>query len=270
MCKAALKDTVEHSIYPGYVASLHLQTVAAMAYALERSKTPEFKALMKQIVDNSKYLCEALKKRGFGIFTGGTDCHMFLLELHNFGVDGVKFSDVLEEIGITVNSKGIPFDTAKVAMGVRMGTTVLTQRGMKEPEMDRMADILLEAAKGYKNEQRTIKRKKQQESDMQADIKRFRELFPDTSAEEIPDSVWAEVENGIPLAHAFALYTVTQQSINALAEEVNRRNGNASAAATLESASEPVFTKEAVEKMSQKDIKSNYKNILKAMKSWRV
>ena len=56
---------------------------------------------------------------------------------------------VLEEIGITVNSKGIPFDTAKVAMGVRMGTTVLTQRGMKEPEMDRMADILLEAAKGY-------------------------------------------------------------------------------------------------------------------------
>lgn len=149
MCKAALKDTVEHSIYPGYVASLHLQTVAAMAYALERSKTPEFKALMKQIVDNAQYLCEALKKRGFGIFTGGTDCHMFLLELHNFDVDGVKFSDVLEEIGITVNSKGIPFDTAKVAMGVRMGTTVLTQRGMKEAEMDRMADILLEAAKGY-------------------------------------------------------------------------------------------------------------------------
>ena len=128
----------------------------------------------------------------------------------------------------------------------------------------------LEAAKGYKNEQRTIKRKKQQESDMQADIKRFRELFPDTSAEEIPDSVWAEVENGVPLAHAFALYTVTQQSIQALADEVNRRNGNASAAATNEGTSEPLFTKEAVEKMSQKDIKSNYKNILKAMKSWRV
>lgn len=153
MCKNAFADTIENSIYPGYVASLHLQTVAAMAYVLERSKTAEFKTLMKNVVANSKALCKALKKRGFEIFTDGTDCHMILLQLHNFAIDGVRFSDVLENIGISVNSKGIPFDPSPVAMGIRMGTTVLSQRGMEPDDMDRVAQIICDAAKHHDNEQ---------------------------------------------------------------------------------------------------------------------
>jgi len=146
MCRGELAEQVDRSVYPGYVASLHLQTVAAMAYALGRSQTAEFRALMGRVLSNAQALCRALKEKGFSIFTDGTDCHMLLLELHAFGIDGVRFSALLEEIGITVNSKGIPFDPYPVAMGVRMGTTVLSQRGMGEREMEEIADILYRAA----------------------------------------------------------------------------------------------------------------------------
>ena len=146
MCRRELAAAVESSIYPGYVASLHLQTIAAMTYALGRSQTAEFRALMERVLSNAGALCKALRERGFGLFTGGTDCHMLLLELHAFGIDGVRFSALLEEIGITVNSKGIPFDLSPVAMGVRMGTTVLSQRGMGAGEMEEIAQILYLAA----------------------------------------------------------------------------------------------------------------------------
>lgn len=149
MCKKALAEQVEAGIYPGYVASLHLQTIAAMAYVLKRSTTPEFRELMHRVVTNADALCRELKKRGFTVFTGGTDCHMFLLELHAFGVDGVRFAKRLEEIGITVNSKGIPHDPSPIAMGIRAGTTVVSQRGMGEKEMARIADLYCEAARRF-------------------------------------------------------------------------------------------------------------------------
>lgn len=153
MCKAPLKEAVEKSIYPGHVSSLHLQTVAAMAYVLERARTEEFRVLMQNVVKNAKTLCEELIKRGFGIFTGGTDCHMFLLDLRPFGVDGVSFARELDEAGISTNSKGIPFDDATVARGIRAGTTVLTQRGMGEREMARVADLFLDMAQNRMSEE---------------------------------------------------------------------------------------------------------------------
>ena len=152
MCRGELAERVDQSVYPGFVASLHLQTIAAMAYALGQSQTEEFRVLMKRVLANAQALCKALCARGFSVFTGGTDCHMLLPELHRFGVDGVRFSRVLEEIGITVNSKGIPFDPSPVAMGVRMGTTVLSQRGMGEKEMEEIAEILYRAVTHVEDE----------------------------------------------------------------------------------------------------------------------
>ncbi len=143
MCKKELAQHIEDSVYPGYVASLHLQTVAAMAYAIGRAKSEEFVELMKNIVHNAQYMCKALQKRGFEIFTDGTDCHMFLVDLRPFGIDGVTFADRLEKAGISVNSKGIPFDESPIARGIRAGVTVLTQRKMGEREMDEIADIFL-------------------------------------------------------------------------------------------------------------------------------
>ncbi|MBE6731343.1 MAG: serine hydroxymethyltransferase [Ruminococcaceae bacterium] len=160
MCKEFLKDKIEKAVYPGYVASVHLQTVAAMAFALENAKSDNFKLLMKKVLRNAELMCEALKKRGFGIFTGGTDCHMFLIDLRPFGIDGRKYAAELEKIGITVNSKAIPFDESVLPMGVRAGTTVLTQRGMGEKEMEEIADIFLELIENIDNESVKEKLKK--------------------------------------------------------------------------------------------------------------
>lgn len=141
MCKAKYREQVERSIYPGNVSSFHLQTIAAMAYTLWNSQTPEFGELMRQIVRNAQYLCNALQDKGFGIFTGGTDCHMFLLDVKPFGLNGVEFANALNRVHINVNSKGIPFENTEVAGGVRAGTTVLTQRGMREAQMDEIAEL---------------------------------------------------------------------------------------------------------------------------------
>lgn len=170
MCKNFLKERVEKAVYPGYVASVHLQTTAAMAYALENTKTAEFKILMQKVIKNAEFMCEALKKRGLDIFTGGTDCHMFLIDLRPFGVNGKRFALELEKIGIPVNSKAIPFDTNTEAMGIRAGTTVLTQRGMGEHELNEIADIFLKLIKNIDNSQ--VK------DDLKVKVKSLAEKFP--------------------------------------------------------------------------------------------
>ncbi len=141
MCKEHLREALDRSVYPGTVASLHLHTIAATAHALWRTQGEEFRALMRRVVDNARYFCAALQKRGFGILTGGTDCHMFLADLRPLGIDGERAAALLEEIGITVNSKAIPYDENPSPSGLRAGLTVLTQRGMGEKELDEIADI---------------------------------------------------------------------------------------------------------------------------------
>lgn len=144
MCKEELREAVDKSVYPKNVASLHLQTIASMAYSLHNSQTEEFKSLMKNVVENAQYFCKALKARGFDIVTGGTDCHMFVADLRPFNANCEKIADRLEEVGITVNTKAIPFDDSPVPRGLRAGTTVLTQRGFDCEGLDAVADVWLD------------------------------------------------------------------------------------------------------------------------------
>ncbi len=151
MCKKKYADLIDRSVYPGVVSSLHLQTIAAMGYALHRATTEHFRDLMCRVVENAQDFCEALKRRGFGIVTDGTDCHMFVADLRPFDIDCERLADVMENVGIIVNTKSIPFDTSPVARGLRAGTTVLTQRGMGKQEMDEIADLWLALVKGIYN-----------------------------------------------------------------------------------------------------------------------
>ena len=148
MCKKEYAKAIDESVYPGVVSSLHLQTIAAMGYVLHRATTEEFRDLMRRVVENAQAFCEALKKRGFGVVTGGTDCHMFVADLRPFDVDCERLADVMQDVGITVNTKSIPYDSSPVARGLRAGTTVLTQRGMGEREMETIADLWLALVKG--------------------------------------------------------------------------------------------------------------------------
>lgn len=151
LCQEALAERIDRSVYPGVVSSLHLQTIAAMGYALHRARMEEFRTLMRKVVSNAQVFCNALLKRGFGVVTGGTDCHMFVADLRPFGTDCERLADVMQDVGITVNTKGIPYDDSPMARGLRAGTTVLTQRGMGPREMEEVADLWKMLATGMDN-----------------------------------------------------------------------------------------------------------------------
>ncbi len=153
LCKKEMAEVIDRQVYPGYVSSLHLQTIAAMAYAIGQTQTEAFRALMRQVVKNAQALCRALIARGFGILTGGTDCHMFIADVRPFGIDAVRFVDQMEAVGISVNTKGIPYDPSPTPNGVRAGTIVLTQRGMCESDMEYIADIWQRVATATREEE---------------------------------------------------------------------------------------------------------------------
>lgn len=127
----------------------------------------------------------------------------------------------------------------------------------------------LNTARASKKQQRKEARLQKDREEINAQIKRFREIFPDVPADDIPDSVWEDVRGGTTLAHAYALYLVESEAEKRYASAINERNGNAGARVSGETASEPTFTKEQVERMSGKEVKHNYKNILNAMKNWK-
>ena len=108
---------------------------------------PEFKRYASQIVKNSRALARELKRLGFDIISGGTDNHLMLVDVTKFGISGREAQDRLENIGIVVNRNTIPYDTRSPfdPSGIRIGTPVVTSRGMKEREMKEIASIIFGA-----------------------------------------------------------------------------------------------------------------------------
>ncbi|MBR5007323.1 MAG: serine hydroxymethyltransferase [Clostridia bacterium] len=136
---------INKSVFPGTQGGPLMHVIAAKAVALKEALTPEFKNYQKQIVLNSKALAAALSERGCELITGGTDNHMMLVNVKNsFGVSGKDAQNLLDDVGITCNKNGIPFDPEKptVTSGIRLGTPAVTTRGMKEPEMVRIASLI--------------------------------------------------------------------------------------------------------------------------------
>ena len=149
LCKAEHAKKIDKGVFPGSVGSIHLNTVAAKTFSLGYIATPEFRAIMEQVVVNAKKLAEELTAHGFRIVSGGTDNHIVLVDLRPKGVTGKAFQDALEKVGITVNKNMIPFDPASpfVTSGVRIGLTSISQRGLKEAEVIEIAAIMNQVAK---------------------------------------------------------------------------------------------------------------------------
>jgi glycine hydroxymethyltransferase len=147
MCKAALAKSVDSSIFPGNQGGPLMHVIAAKAVALKEALSPEFKAYQQQIVNNAKALAQALTQRGFQLVSGGTDNHLMLLDLRATELTGKVAQETLDVARITVNKNAIPFDHRSpfVTSGVRIGTPAVTSRGMKEKEMDLIADLIYRA-----------------------------------------------------------------------------------------------------------------------------
>ncbi|MFS8664927.1 MAG: serine hydroxymethyltransferase [Limnochordales bacterium] len=144
-CKERYAKDIDRAVFPGVQGGPLMHVIAAKAVALKEALTPEFRAYQQQIVKNAQALAEALKARGFRLVSGGTDNHLMLVDVKSSrGLTGKQAETLLDEVGITVNKNTIPFDTEKPAVGsgLRLGTPAVTTRGMKEAEMEEIADII--------------------------------------------------------------------------------------------------------------------------------
>ncbi len=142
LCKTQHAASIDKMVFPGAQGGPLMHVIAAKAVAFGEALKPSFKKYQQQVMTNAKRLAQELTKRGFRIVTGGTDSHMFLLDLRPKQVTGKDAEHTLDEAGITVNKNAIPFDPEKpfIASGIRIGTPAITTRGLKEKDMVKLAE----------------------------------------------------------------------------------------------------------------------------------
>jgi glycine hydroxymethyltransferase len=147
LCKQNLAKSVDSSVFPGNQGGPLMHVIAAKAVAFKEALSPEFKTYQQQILKNAKALAEGLVKHGFRLVSGGTDNHLMLMDLRETELTGKVAQETLDAARITVNKNAIPFDTRSpfVTSGVRIGTPAVTSRGMREPEMETIADLIFRA-----------------------------------------------------------------------------------------------------------------------------
>lgn len=145
MCRDEFGKVIDKTIFPGIQGGPLMHVIAAKAVALKEAMTEGFREYQAQVVRNAKSLSAALKEKGYRIVSGGTDNHLMLVDLTDKGITGKEAEEALDRAGITVNKNSIPFDPRPpfVTSGIRLGTPVVTTRGMKEKEMEIIADLII-------------------------------------------------------------------------------------------------------------------------------
>ena len=138
------KFNFNKAVFPGIQGGPLMHVIAAKAVCFKEALQPEFREYQEQIVKNAKALCEGLKKRGVKIVSGDTDNHLMLVDLTEAGVSGKELEKRLDDAHVTCNKNTIPNDPRSpfVTSGVRLGTPAVTTRGMKEDDMDKIAEII--------------------------------------------------------------------------------------------------------------------------------
>ena len=144
MCREQYAKDLDRSVFPGVQGGPLMHIVAAKAVCFKEAMEPAFKEYQRQIVANAQRLASAIASQGFRIVSGGTDNHLMLVDVFSKGVTGKAAEAALGRAGITVNKNAIPFDQnpPMVASGIRIGTPALTTRGMREPEMDLVGELI--------------------------------------------------------------------------------------------------------------------------------
>lgn len=149
-----LASKIDRAVFPGLQGGPHNNTTAGLAQALIEASTASFKKYGKQIVKNAKVLASELKKGGLTLVTGGTECHLMVIDLRPLGLSGNVVAEALEEAGIIVNRNSVPNDPAPpfIPSGIRLGTPGLTTRGMGEKEMKLVASWILKVVEHEKDQ----------------------------------------------------------------------------------------------------------------------
>lgn len=159
LAKEEYAKQLNKAIFPGNQGGPLMHTIAAKAVCFGEALTDDFKQYQKQIVLNCRALAEGLIKRGVDIVSGGTDNHLCLVDLRSLGITGKELEHRLDEVNITTNKNAIPNDPEKpfVTSGVRLGSAAVTTRGLKEEDMDKIAELIYLAATDFENKKEEIK-----------------------------------------------------------------------------------------------------------------
>jgi len=144
LCRKEYAQSIDKAVFPGNQGGPLMHVIAAKAVCFKEASTPEFSSYQKQIVKNAKALAEGLTRNGIRLVSGGTDNHLMLLDLHPKGLTGKVVAEALDSAMITVNKNEIPFDEKppNITSGIRIGTPAVTSRGMREAEMEKIADLI--------------------------------------------------------------------------------------------------------------------------------
>ncbi len=153
LCKEKYAKQIDKAIFPGIQGGPLMHIIAAKAVALGEALTEDFKNYQKQIVKNAACLAQALMDEGFRLVSGGTDNHLMLVDLQNFGITGKEFEHRLDEVHITVNKNAVPNDPQSpfITSGIRVGTPAVTTRGFREEEMKKIAGWMKLAVTDFEN-----------------------------------------------------------------------------------------------------------------------
>ncbi len=153
MCKAEHAKAVDKAIFPGTQGGPLMHVIAAKAVALQEALEPAFRVYQTKVLANARALASGLTKRGHRVVSGGTDTHLFLVNLSAKGLTGKEAETALDAAGITVNKNTVPFDEKPpaVASGIRLGTPIVTTRGMREAEMDTIVSLIDEVLQQPQN-----------------------------------------------------------------------------------------------------------------------
>jgi len=144
MCKAEHAKAVDKTIFPGTQGGPLMHVIAAKAVALKEAQSPAFKRYQQQVIANARALASGLASRGYKMVSGGTDTHLMLVNLSSKGITGKEAESGLDAAGIVVNKNAIPFDEKPpaVASGIRLGTPIVSTRGMKEADMAQIVEFI--------------------------------------------------------------------------------------------------------------------------------
>jgi glycine hydroxymethyltransferase len=168
-----LPTLIDREVFPGFQGGPLMNTIAAKAVALGEAMQPEYKTYAKQVVVNAKRLADELMKRGFKLVTNGTDNHLILADVKkSFDLHGGEVEEALDKVGLNLNKNSIPDDPlpAFKPSGIRLGTPAITTRGLKEKDMEKVAEWMLRAIK-KRNDDKALKA-------LRGEVKEFCLQFP--------------------------------------------------------------------------------------------
>ncbi|MCK4469630.1 MAG: serine hydroxymethyltransferase, partial [Desulfobacterales bacterium] len=154
LAKTDYSAKLNREIFPGIQGGPLMHIIASKAVAFKEALTESFKTYQLNVVKNAKALAENLMKEGIKLTSDGTDNHMMLIDLQNLHITGKDAEEYLGRAGITVNKNSIPFEKLSpfITSGIRIGTPTITTRGMKEPEMEVIAKLIISVLKNLEDE----------------------------------------------------------------------------------------------------------------------